>query len=205
VYGANPQLPKVESMMTLPRSPYAASKSAAESYALAWGHTYGLPTIAFRFFNVYGPLQSAGHAYAAVIPAFINAALTYQPLTIHGDGLQSRDFTYVDSVTEVLTMAATSKLTSDMPVNLAFGSRRSLLDVVAELESLLGRHLPCTHVEPREGDVRDSQADNTRLCGLLPTATQTPFDVGLKATVDWWLGSTRHSPASSPDGRSGSE
>lgn len=185
VYGANPQLPKVETMVARPRSPYAVSKLAAESYAMAWQLTYGLPTIAFRFFNVYGPLQGAGHAYAAVIPSFIDAALRGKPLIIHGDGQQTRDFTYVDSVTELLSLAATTCVTSEVPVNLAFGSRRSLMQVVRELEDLLDRELPREHVEPRVGDVRDSQADNSLLKSLFPTAEATPFTAGLGTTVAW--------------------
>ena len=102
VYGANPTLPKHEDLATRPLSPYAASKLATEAYALAWQHTYDMPVLAFRFFNVFGPLQAAGHAYAAVIPAFIDAALRGVPLPVHGDGTQSRDFTYVDTVTAVL-------------------------------------------------------------------------------------------------------
>ncbi len=185
VYGANPQLPKVESMMCRPRSPYAVSKLAAESYAIAWQSTYGLPTIAFRFFNVYGPLQAAGHAYAAVIPAFVDAALNGRPLTIHGDGLQTRDFTFVDSVTEILARSAVETAESDAPVNLAFGSRRSLLEVISELEELLGYELPRENVEPRAGDVRDSQADNSRLLELFPEAVPTDFSVGLRRTLEW--------------------
>ena len=96
VYGSNPTLPKHEGLATRPISPYGASKLAAEGYTLAWGATYGLPVLAFRFFNVFGPLQAAGHVYAAVIPAFVDAALAGQPVTVHGDGTQSRDFTYVD-------------------------------------------------------------------------------------------------------------
>lgn len=188
VYGANAQLPKTETMVARPRSPYAVSKLAAESYTLAWSLTYGLPTIAFRFFNVYGPLQASGHAYAAVIPAFIAAALADRPLTIHGDGMQTRDFTFVDSVTEILTLAATKRVTSEIPVNLAFGSRRSLIDVVAELQELVGRELPCHHVAPRAGDVRDSQADNALLKVLFPSARATPFSEGLSATLTWALG-----------------
>lgn len=188
VYGANATLPKVETMMARPRSPYAVSKLAAESYAIAWGLTYSLPTIAFRFFNVYGPLQAAGHAYAAVIPSFIDAALNGRPLSIHGDGHQTRDFTFVDSVTEVLTQSATQRVTADTPVNLAFGSRRSLLQVVEELEGLLGRPLARSHVNPRAGDVRDSQADNTSLKRLFPNATPTPFADGLSATLRWAQG-----------------
>ena len=185
VYGANPQLPKVESMVARPRSPYAVSKLAAESYAIAWQMTYGLPTIAFRFFNVYGPLQAAGHAYAAVIPAFVDAALRGETVTIHGDGMQTRDFTFVDSVTAILALAATGAVSSETPVNLAFGSRRSLLEVVGELEGVVGHALRAKHVEPRVGDVRDSQADNSRLLELFPEARPTPFAEGLTRTVDW--------------------
>lgn len=187
VYGANLELPKRESMLTRPRSPYAVSKLAAESYAVAWNLTYGLPTIAFRFFNVYGPRQAAGHAYAAVIPAFIEATLAARPLTIHGDGTQTRDFTFVDSVTDILMKSATRGVSSELPINLAFGSRRSLLEVIAELESLTGRRLPRTHVANRVGDVRDSQADNALLRQLFPDAEETPFSAGLSATLDWWL------------------
>ena len=109
VYGANPTLPKHEDLATRPMSPYAASKLATESYALAWQAAYGLPTLAFRFFNVFGPLQAAGHAYAAVIPAFVSAALAGEPLQVHGDGTQSRDFTYVGTVCRVLLDALGSR------------------------------------------------------------------------------------------------
>ncbi len=97
VYGANPALPKREDMATMPASPYAAGKLAAESATLAYGHSFGLPVLAFRFFNVFGPLQDAGHAYAAVVPAFVDCALRGEPLPVHGDGTQTRDFTYVDT------------------------------------------------------------------------------------------------------------
>ena len=105
VYGANPTLPKHEGLVAQPMSPYAVSKLAAEQYTLAWQHSYGLRTLPFRFFNVYGPRQAPGHAYAAVIPAFVHAALTGEPLTVHGDGTQSRDFTYVGTVVDVVVDA----------------------------------------------------------------------------------------------------
>src|SRR4051812_5976389 len=98
VYGANPTLPKTETLPTAPLSPYAVTKLATEGYALAYQHSFGTPALAFRFFNVFGPLQAAGHAYAAVVPAFVDAALDGRPLTIFGDGKQSRDFTYVETV-----------------------------------------------------------------------------------------------------------
>jgi UDP-glucose 4-epimerase len=188
VYGANPQLPKVETMTPRPRSPYAVSKLATESYAVAWNMTYGLPTIAFRFFNVYGPLQAAGHAYAAVIPAFLDATLSGRPVTVHGDGGQTRDFTFVDSVTAILASAARRRVVSDLPVNLAFGSRRSLLEVLDELAHLVGRPVPREHVESRAGDVRDSQADNSLLLSLFPEAVATPFPEGFRRTLEWMAG-----------------
>ena len=92
VYGANPALPKREDMVPMPVSPYAASKLAGEAYALSYGHSFGVPVLAFRFFNVFGPLQSASHAYAAVIPAFVSCALAGKPLPVHGDGTQTTRF-----------------------------------------------------------------------------------------------------------------
>jgi len=185
VYGANPALPKSEDLLTQPLSPYAASKLATESYALAWGASYGMGVLAFRFFNVFGPLQAADHAYAAVIPAFVSAALDGRPLPVHGDGHQTRDFTYVDSLAAVVVDAVRRRVTSPTPVNLAFGSRRSLLGVVEALEGLLGRRLECEHGPVRAGDVRDSQADQTRLRELFPDVTPVDFAVGLEATVGW--------------------
>ena len=185
VYGANPRLPKREDQVAQPLSPYAAGKLAAESYALAYGATYGLEVLALRFFNVYGPLQRAGHAYAAVVPAFVAAAIAGEPLTIHGDGLQTRDFTYVGTVSRILRDAALDRVVSTTPVNLAFGSRTSLLELIDELEVILGYELARHHVAPRAGDVRDSQADNSVLRSLFPEVAPTTLVEGLRATVDW--------------------
>jgi UDP-glucose 4-epimerase len=186
VYGANPKLPKSEGMVTMPMSPYGASKMATETYALAHGHSFQMDVLAFRFFNVFGPLQAADHAYAAVIPAFISAALRDEDLVVHGDGGQTRDFTYVGSVCSVLLDAVAHRVTSASPVNLAFGSRVSLLELIAILESVLGRPVARRHVDPRAGDVRDSQADQTRLAELFPTATPVPLEEGLRSTVAWF-------------------
>ena len=185
VYGANPTLPKHEQLATRPMSPYAATKLATESYTLAWQQAYGLPTLAFRFFNVFGPLQPAGHSYAAVIPAFADAALRGNPLTVHGDGTQSRDFTYVDTVTAVLADALVRRVVEPEPINLAYGSRISLLEVIAELESLLGRTLERTHTPTRPGDVPHSQADSSRVQTLFGHVEPTPFADGLRSTVEW--------------------
>jgi UDP-glucose 4-epimerase len=188
VYGANPALPKREDMATLPVSPYAAGKLAAEAATLAYGHSFGLPTLAFRFFNVFGPLQAADHAYAAVVPAFVAAALRDEPIPVHGDGLQTRDFTYVGTVAAVLTDAVLRQVTAPGPVNLAFGTRISLLDLIGRLEVILGRPLPRAHAEPRAGDVRDSQADTSRLRALFPEVQPVELEAGLQATVDWFRG-----------------
>lgn len=186
VYGANPELPKREAMRTVPISPYAVSKQATESYAIAFGHTYGLPTTAFRFFNVYGPLQAAGHAYAAAIPAFVDAALRGLPLPVQGTGEQTRDFTFVGTLTRVITEAVVSRVADPDPINLAFGTRTSLNALIDELGGILGRRLDVEHLPPRVGDVRDSQADNSRLMARFPDVEAVPLREGLRATVDWF-------------------
>lgn len=186
VYGANKKLPKSEFDWTRPMSPYAVSKLGAEAYTLAYGHSYELPTLAFRFFNVYGAYQPADHAYAAVIPRFIDAALKNQPLTIHGDGHQSRDFTHVDTVCETLWSAVQRKLTLPDPVNLAFGTRTTLLELVETLETRLGIPLEREHIENRVGDVRASQADGIRLREIFPNIRPVPLHEGIASTVDWF-------------------
>lgn len=185
VYGANPILPKQEDLATRPLSPYGGSKLATEGYALAWGSSYGLPVLAFRFFNVFGPGQPAAHVYAAVIPKFVDAALRGEPVTVHGDGLQSRDFTYVETVTRTITDALLRTVTSDGPVNLAYGNRISLLETLDRLEQQLGGPIARDHTEPRPGDVKHSQADNARLRELFPGIEPVDFDEGLASTIAW--------------------
>jgi UDP-glucose 4-epimerase len=186
VYGANPTLPKQEDMAPRPMSPYAASKLATESYALSYGHSFGLPTLAFRFFNVFGPLQPSNHAYAAVVPAFVSCALSGQALPVNGDGTQTRDFTFVGTVAAVLTDALRRRVTSSEPVNLAYGSRVSLLELIAILEDVIGYQLRRDHFAPRTGDVAHSQADHTQLIRLFPEVRPTPLEDGLRATVAWF-------------------
>jgi UDP-glucose 4-epimerase len=186
VYGANATLPKSEGLPVSPVSPYAATKLATESYAIAWGRSFGMDVLPFRFFNVFGPLQAANHAYAAVVPAFISAALDGRPLTVHGDGQQTRDFTFVSSLTAVITEAVVRRRTSLSPVNLAFGGRFSLLEVIAVLEELIGRTLERDHTAPRAGDVRDSQADQSRLRFMFPDIVPVDLRSGLQMTVDWF-------------------
>ncbi|QIK64958.1 NAD-dependent epimerase/dehydratase family protein [Nocardioides sp. HDW12B] len=185
VYGANPALPKREDMRPMPVSPYAVSKLAAESYAVSYQRCYGLPTLAFRFFNVFGPLQAPDHAYAAVVPAFAAAALRGDPLVVHGDGSQTRDFTYVGTVVETICSAIDRKVASLEPVNLAFGTRFSLLEVISLLERELGAKLTREHTDTRAGDVKDSQADSAALRALFPDVNPVELAQGLAETVSW--------------------
>ncbi len=185
VYGANPELPKRESAATRPMSPYAASKLAAEAYAIAYGTSFNIPTLAFRFFNVFGPLQAAGHVYAAAIPAFVDAALRGKPITVHGDGTQSRDFTHVSTVCGTIVDALERKVCSPDPVNLAFGSRIDLNQVLSLIGEELDRPLLVENIDNRIGDVPHSQADGSLLHSLFPTITPMAFDDGLIETIDW--------------------
>jgi UDP-glucose 4-epimerase len=186
VYGLNPAIPKGEREWVRPMSPYAVTKLTTEQYALAYQQSFGMRTVAFRLFNVYGPRQRAGHAYAAVIPAFVDSLLRGRPLQVHGDGSQSRDFTYVGTVCRVLLKAVERRLSHPEPINLAFGTNTTLLDLVSSLESAAGRAASVFHVEPRPGDVRHSQADNTVLLSLFPDVEPVPLSEGLADTVNWF-------------------
>jgi UDP-glucose 4-epimerase len=186
VYGDIDEPVKHEGLPVSPRSPYAASKLATEAYTIAWGRTYGLPVLAFRFFNVYGPRQAAGHAYAAVIPAFLDAAIAGRPLPVNGDGKQTRDFTFVDSVTEAITTAIVEHISFDGPVNLAFGSQTDLLSLIEIIEALVRRPLEIEHRDPRAGDVRHSRAGSERLCSLFPNVHPTPLEEGVRRTFEWF-------------------
>ncbi|MEV4457629.1 NAD-dependent epimerase/dehydratase family protein [Microbispora sp. NPDC049633] len=195
VYGDCPEPHKHEDLPTRPLSPYGASKLATEAYALAYAGSYGLPILPFRFFNVYGPLQPAGHAYAAVIPAFVSAALKGRAVTIYGDGEQVRDFTYVGTVARVLADAAVRRVTSTTPLNLAFGTRVSLLHLKNALETVLGRPVEAEFLSARAGDIRESQASSQLLLRRFPSVRPVPLDEGLRLTVTWFektQGATTH-------------
>ncbi len=188
VYGANPATPVHEREWVRPLSPYGVSKLAMEQYLLAYQSCYGLSTLAFRFFNVYGPGQSAAHVYAAVIPAFLDALLAGRPLTINGDGTQTRDFVFVGSVCQLLLTAAVRRMSHPEPVNLAFGTSTSLLSLVSELEQATGLTAQLHHGERQPGDVLHSRADPTLLRTLFPALAPVPLAEGLAATVAWFRG-----------------
>ena len=198
VYGPAAALPAREDQPAAPASPYAASKLAAEKAALTWQAAYGLPVLVFRFFNVFGPGQRPDHAYAAVVPRFGTAALTGQPLVVHGDGRQSRDFTHVGSVVAGLVRAVEERTTAPLPINLAFGSSRDLLSVAADVGELTGRRLELRHDPERRGDVRATLADTRRLHALLPGLEPVPFRDGLAETLDWLRSTIRSAERPAP-------
>jgi UDP-glucose 4-epimerase len=185
VYGANPMLPKVERTWTQPLSPYAASKLAGEGYMLGYQASYGLPTLVFRFFNVFGPWQRPDHDYAAVVPKWLWRAMSGQVIEVHGDGTQTRDFTYVDSVVDVVMHALDGRVSLDTPVNLAFGRRYTLLDLLERIEGLLGVTLRVEFLPPRVGDVRNSENDPALLRAMFPSVEPVDLDPGLETTAAW--------------------
>jgi UDP-glucose 4-epimerase len=185
VYGMNPSSPKNERDWIRPLSPYAVSKLATEQYTLAYQQSFGLNTVAFRFFNVYGPGQSADHAYAAVIPVFLQALLAGHPIPLHGDGEQSRDFTYVDTVCQILLSAASKRLCHPEPINLAYGTNTSLIELIAVMETVTGLQSTIQDCPPRAGDVRHSRADNQTLLNLFPDIEPTSLESGVRKTAEW--------------------
>jgi UDP-glucose 4-epimerase len=184
VYGANPELPKREDQAMEPISPYAASKAAMEQYGAVWSRLYGIETVGLRYFNVFGPRQDPESEYAAVIPRFILWALEGTPLQVHGDGLQSRDFAFIDNVVDANLLASQAKGVGGEAFNVGCGDRVSLLDMIERLETMLGRPLERRHTPPQPGDVRHSRADVSKARRMLGYTAAVPFDEGFRRTVD---------------------
>jgi len=185
VYGKNLQLPKVESDWIHPLTPYAASKAAAEAYVLAYSNSFGIPISLFRFFNIFGPWQRPDHVYSAVIPKWIWKAMQGQAIEIFGNGEQTRDFTYIGTVTDTLQTAISERKNFDGTVNLAFGNRVSL----NQLTEILRREFPnleILYTEPRQGDVIDSQNNPSLIQSLFPKVIPQSFDLGLDETINWF-------------------
>ena len=182
-YGDTPVLPKVETMPTLPLSPYALQKVTGEQYCKLYTELYGLETVALRYFNVYGPRQNPESEYAAVIPKFVTASLEGRPAQIYGDGEQTRDFTYVADVVQANLLAADAAAAVGQVMNVAGGGRVSLNQLLSHIRELCGGEEPVYH-PARQGDVRDSQADVERARELLGFEVQTPIETGLGHTID---------------------
>ncbi len=190
VYGDTPDLPKVESVEPLPMSPYAASKLAAEQYVLAFARAGLIEGVALRYFNVFGPRQDPNSAYAAVIPAFIQATLEGKPVTVYGDGNQTRDFTYVDNVVDANLAAAFAdpETANGIVTNVGAGRRTSLLDLLTEIGHLIGHNPEVEEAAPRPGDVRDSLASLERSERVLGYRPSVDLRAGLERTLHWIRG-----------------
>ena len=186
VYGITPELPRRETQRPDPRSPYAASKLAAEYYVHSLGALHGIETVALRYFNVFGPGQDPDSEYAAVVPKFIVAGLDGESPTIHGDGLQSRDFTFIDNVVAANLAAATHPGVSGLTCNIGCGGRFSLLELLDRIQAALGVHLVPTFGPTRPGDVPHSQADIALAAERLGYQPGVSFDDGVRRTVEWF-------------------
>lgn len=186
VYGNSPTLPKHEDMSTNPLSPYAVSKLAAENYCRAFFQVYSLPTVALRYFNVFGPRQDPTSQYSAVIPRFVTTMLRDEQSTIYGDGTQSRDFTYVANVVYANLLACEKDGAIGQVLNVACGEQHTLLDLHHDLCELMERVSPLLMVEPRVGDVKHSLAAIERATRVLGYELSVGWNEGLLRTVKWY-------------------
>ena len=184
VYGDRPDLPKREDQAPAPVSPYAVSKVTGEHYAAVWARLYGVETVGLRYFNVFGPRQDPASEYAAVIPRFILWALAGEPLEVHGDGTQSRDFTFIENVVEANLLAARAPGVGGEVFNVGCGQQVSLLGIIGRLESVLGRTLARRHTASRAGDVPHTLADVSKAKRLLGYSPRVDFDEGFRRTVE---------------------
>ena len=185
VYGDVASPPMRESMPTVPRSPYAVAKLAAEGYTRVFAQLHGMRTVSLRYFNVFGPRQDPASTYAAAIPRFITAYLRRERPQVFGDGRQSRDFTYVDNVVEANIAAAAAPKLSGESVNIAAGNPRTVLDVLEAISNEFGYSLPPAYAPDRPGDIRDSHADLGVARSLLGYKATVDFPTGLRRTVEF--------------------
>jgi nucleoside-diphosphate-sugar epimerase len=190
VYGDQDAFPLREDVEPRPRSPYAATKLAGEALCRAWWHSYGVPTIAFRYFNVYGPWQDPASEYAAVIPRFAVAALKGRPATIYGDGEQARDFTYIDDVVQANLLAARMPEAARGRVMNIGGGRAptTINELHAVISELAGSNVDPERVPAREGDIRRSEADVSLARELIGYEPAVDVAEGVRRTVEWFAG-----------------
>ena len=185
-YGEQPTSPKYETDLPAPISPYGAAKLAAEYYCQAFAATYGFETVVLRYFNVFGPRQDPNSPYSAVIPLFLCAMLAGKRPTVYGDGHQSRDFTYVENVVHANLLAADAANVTGRVLNVANGRATSLLDLLKQLNELLGTSIEPIHAPPRPGDIRESLADISAANTLLGYKPPVSFEDGLKRSIDYY-------------------
>ncbi len=187
-YGDTPTLPKHEEMPTDPLSPYALQKVVGEQYMKQFTRLYGLETVSIRYFNVFGPRQDPGSPYSGVISLFIKWLLAGQAPTIHGDGEQTRDFTFVANVVDGVLRACEAPQAAGEAINVATAGRVSLNELLRVLQDIVGTSLTPVYGPPRVGDVRDSQASIDKAARLLGYAPSVSFEEGLRRTVAWFQG-----------------
>jgi nucleoside-diphosphate-sugar epimerase len=185
VYGDIATPPMRESMPTMPRSPYAVAKLAAEGYTRVFAGLYGMRSVSLRYFNVFGPRQDPTSAYAAAIPKFITAYMERRSPVVFDDGRQSRDFTFVDNVVEANIRAAAAPSLAGESVNIAAGAPRSVLELLQAISTVFGYWLEPQFKPARPGDIRDSHADITLARGLIGFEPVVSFEDGLRRTIDW--------------------
>jgi UDP-glucose 4-epimerase len=192
-YGDSPELPKTESMLPRPKSPYASQKVLGEYYMKNFAECFGLETVSLRFFNVFGPRQDPTSPYSGVLSIFMSCLLEGRNPTIFGDGNHSRDFIFVEDIVNLLLRASTASadIVSGHVYNAGNGVRTTLNQVWDQLQKIAGVTLPANYGPERTGDVRDSQADNSAAVKDLGYASQFSLEQGLKQTLDWYRASVR--------------
>lgn len=196
IYGETPTLPKREDMSPLPVSPYGVSKLAGELYGQVFQRAYGLEFVSLRYFNVFGPRQDPGSPYSGVLSLFNAALLEGRPLTIYGDGEQSRDFTYVANVVEINLLACEADNAAGMAFNVGTGNRYTLNQTLQFLEKIAKKSVKVNYEAPREGDIRHSEADINLARRVFGYNPKVNFEQGLKNTWEWYCadrgGNIRH-------------
>ena len=186
LYGDSPTLPKHEGMMPNPLSPYGAQKLFGEMYSQVFTKAYGLETVALRYFNVFGPRQDAASQYSGVLALFIPAVLQDRRPTIYGDGLQSRDFTYVQNVVEANLLACTAPGVAGEAFNVACGDRITVNSMLQQINNITGKDIKPIYAEPRAGDIKHSQASISKAQQKLGYKPQISFEEGLRRTIQWY-------------------
>lgn len=198
VYGDTPTLPKVETMIPNPLSPYATTKLAGECYCRNYYDLHGLPTVCLRYFNIFGPRQDPNSHYAAVVPKFITALLTGGRPTVFGDGEQSRDFTFIQNAVQANLLACESETAPGGVFNIACGDRFTLNQLLEVMQDIIGAAAKPLYADPRPGDIKHSLADITAAGDGLGYRPQVDFRRGLELTVEWYRRSENRVEISAP-------
>jgi nucleoside-diphosphate-sugar epimerase len=197
-YGETPTLPKVETMEPQPISPYGVTKYVGELYAQTFGRCYGLENVCLRYFNIFGPRQDPSSPYSGVLAKFCTAFLEDTQPVIFGDGEQTRDFTYVENAVQANLLACEAPSASGKVFNIGVGGRFSLNETVALLNKISGKNLEVKYDPPRDGDIRDSQADISQAREFLGYDPQVGFEEGLRRTFEWYRAMQEKASAPAP-------